>query len=185
VSAGRRSGLAIAVVAALGLMIAPAAAGQPAEPEGYRLDDYKAPTPATLQGATVVTTAQAQALWTARAAVFVDVLPRPPKPAGLPAGTVWHDPPHTSVPGAVWLRDVGFGALAPSMAAYFRRGLAEATGGDHARPLLFFCRRACWMSWNAAKRALAEGYAKVYWYPDGVEGWSEAGLALEEVQPRP
>jgi PQQ-dependent catabolism-associated CXXCW motif protein len=149
------------------------------------MENYKAPTPATLSGATVVSTPEAQALWHNKAAVFIDVLPHPPKPADLPARTVWHDPPHRSVPGAVWLRDVGFGALAPAMEDYFRRGLAEVTGDDHAKPLLFFCKRDCWMSWNAAKRALAAGYSKVYWYPDGVEGWSEAGLALEEVRPQP
>ena len=180
-----RVALFVACIAASGFTMAPARAGQPEEPGSYRLDHYLAPTPATLKGAAVVTTAQAQALWTDKAVVFIDVLPRPPKPAGLPAGTVWRDPPHRSVPGAVWLRDVGFGELAPSMEAYFKRGLTEATGGDHSKPLLFFCKRECWMSWNAAKRALGEGYSRVYWYPDGVEGWTEAGLAVEAIQPRP
>ena len=51
--------------------------------------------------------------------------------------------------------------------------------------LMFFCKRACWMSWNAAKRAQAFGYRKVYWYADGIEGWREAGLPTEIIVPRP
>ena len=40
------------------------------EPDGYRTQDYRAPTPATLKGARVVTTAQAADLWKAGGAVF-------------------------------------------------------------------------------------------------------------------
>jgi hypothetical protein len=41
------------------------------------------------------------------------------------------------------------------------------------------------MSWNAAKRALALGYRSVHWYPDGTDGWGEAGFLLERVEPAP
>jgi rhodanese-related sulfurtransferase len=41
------------------------------------------------------------------------------------------------------------------------------------------------MSWNAAKRALAYGYRNVAWFPDGSDGWQEAGLPLAEAQPAP
>ncbi len=37
------------------------------------------------------------------------------------------------------------------------------------------------MSWNAAKRALALGYQNVAWYPDGTDGWHEAGLPLQDA----
>ena len=50
------------------------------EPLGYRMSDYRGPTPATLAGARVVTTAQAEALWKSGTATFVDVLPHAPKP---------------------------------------------------------------------------------------------------------
>ena len=49
----------------------------PAEPEGYRLDNYHARTPATLKGATVIDTEQAFEIWTKKEAVFVDTLSRP------------------------------------------------------------------------------------------------------------
>lgn len=153
------------------------------EPDGYRLDDYRSPTPATLAGAKVLDVAGAAALWKAEDALFIDVLPRPPKPANLAPGTVWRDPSRNSLPGAVWLPNVGFGALAPETEAYFAAGLAEATGGDRSKAVVFFCERHCWMSWNAAKRALALGYTTVSWFPDGTTGWSEAGLPLAPVEP--
>lgn len=155
----------------------------PPEPPGYRMEDFRAPTPAGLAGATVLTTRAAEALWRARGAVFVDVLPRPPRPVGLPAGTLWRDTPHASIPGAVWLPNVGFGALNDETKAYFRDGLKAATQGDDTRRLVFFCQRQCWMSWNAAKRALAAGYTNVAWYPDGTDGWREAGLSLDPAEP--
>jgi rhodanese-related sulfurtransferase len=39
------------------------------------------------------------------------------------------------------------------------------------------------MSWNAAKRAVSWGYTDVLWYPDGTDGWQEAGLPLAEARP--
>lgn len=160
------------------------AAVPPEEPAGYRLDAYRAPTPATLAGARVLSTPQAEALWRAHAAVFIDVLPRPPRPANLPAGTLWRDAPHASIPGSLWLPNTGFGALAPETENYLKAGLAAATGGDQMRPLVLFCQRQCWMSWNAAKRVMSYGYGNVSWYPEGTDGWSAAGLPLETTEPR-
>ena len=40
------------------------------------------------------------------------------------------------------------------------------------------------MSWNAAKRALALGYRRVLWYPEGTDGWARQGLPLERRAPR-
>jgi len=154
------------------------------EPEGYREDQFRAPVPATLEGGTVLDTEAAFALWRAGEAVFIDVLPRAPKPANLPAGTIWRDKPRMSIPGTIWLPNVGYGGLAPETDAYFRAGLDRATGGDKARPLVFFCLAECWMSWNAAKRAIREyGYRAVSWYPDGTDGWAFDAHPLEEVVP--
>jgi PQQ-dependent catabolism-associated CXXCW motif protein len=172
------------VLAALLLVLAATGirAEAPPEPDDYRQEDYRSPTPATLRGATVISTPQAEALWRAGAA-FVDVLPRPPRPTALPPGTIWRDAPHDSIPRAHWLPNTGFGALAPQTDAYLRHGLETATGGDPGRPVVIFCQRACWMSWNAARRALALGYRHVHWYPEGTDGWGEAGLPLERASP--
>jgi PQQ-dependent catabolism-associated CXXCW motif protein len=175
----------LAVVTALLGILQPAIAGAPREPEGYRLENYRAPTPATLSGAKVIDTNEAKALWQRQAAIFVDVLPQPPRPANLPPGTLWRVPPRNSIPGAIWLPNVGFGEIADETSAYFQHGLETATGGDRTRPLVFFCERNCWMSWNAAKRAMTYGYSAVSWYPEGTEGWKEADLPLEKVEKAP
>ena len=183
-----RGARAMALAVAARLALAPLAAlGQdaPPEPDGYRLDDYRAPTPAGLQGARTVTTVEAEKLWRSKAAVFVDVMPHVPKPRNLPPGTIWRDKPRFNIPGSAWLPDTGYGALAPATEAYLGGALATVSGGDRARPIVFYCLRDCWMSWNAARRALASGYTNVIWYPDGTDGWQDAGLPLEPAQPMP
>jgi PQQ-dependent catabolism-associated CXXCW motif protein len=157
----------------------------PAEPAGYRMDAYRAPTPLTLAGAEVLSTDQARAMWEAKSAVFIDVLPQPPRPAGLPEATIWRPHTRADIPGSIWLPDTGYGELAPVMEQYFRESLSQATGGDRDRRVVFYCLRDCWMSWNAARRAIASGYRRVAWYPDGTDGWSESGLAVEPRQPIP
>lgn len=171
--------------ACLALLWLALAAAAPPEPDGYRNDAYGAPTPATLKGARVLTAAEAHALWQAKAAAFVDVLPQAPRPKNLPKDVLWRDKPRDDIPGSLWLPDTGYGQLAPSMLAYFVAGLKKASGGDLSRPLVFYCKRECWMSWNAAKRALTLGYKSVDWYPDGADGWREAGFPLERRAPEP
>jgi PQQ-dependent catabolism-associated CXXCW motif protein len=160
-------------------------AGAPQEPADYRMDDYRAATPATLRGARVLSIDEADALWKRRDAVFVDVLPRPPRPAGLPTSTIWRPRPRADIPGSIWLPDTGYGALAARMEQYLARALEAATAGDRNRTLVFYCLRDCWMSWNAAKRALSLGYVRVAWYPDGTDGWTERGLPLAAIEPEP
>ena len=174
-----RPGAAFALALALAV---PAAAAVP-EPEGYRGEPYRGPVPATLQGAFVVDEGAAYALWWSGTVAFVDVLPRPERPPDLPEGTLWIDQPHGSIPGAIWLPNTGYQELDAGRLAYFLDGLAAATGGDKTRPVLFFCKTDCWMSWNAAKRALEHGHAKVFWYPEGSDGWERAGRELVPVEP--
>jgi len=180
-----RRRVAAALVAAV--LAAPAWAQQqePFEPEGYRTDNYRAPVPATLAGARVLTTVEAEAIWRARSGAFIDVLPRPPKPKNLPEGTVWRDAPRRNISGSLWLPDTGYGNLPPAMDDYLRRGLAQASRGDKAALLVIYCLADCWMSWNAAKRALAYGYSNIAWYPYGTDGWERAALPTEEAQPQP
>jgi len=155
----------------------------PPEPDHYRLDSYRAPVPLTLAGAKVISTAQAFDLWKKKYAVFIDALPHAPKPEGLPASVVWREPIRNDIPGSLWLADTGYGLLADVMLRYFEEGLIKATAADKDRPLVFYCLKDCWMSWNAAKRALSIGYRHVYWYPEGSDGWAAAGHPLEARQP--
>jgi PQQ-dependent catabolism-associated CXXCW motif protein len=174
----------LALVAILVAVAGAAVAGVP-EPDGYRVENYRSPTPATLRGARVIGTDEAETIWRSHSASFVDVLPRPPRPRDLPAGTLWRDKPRANIPGSIWLPDTGYGELAPSMAGYFAKGLDKATHGDRARMLVLYCLADCWMSWNAAKRALALGYSNVAWYPEGTDGWQAALLPLQDAAPEP
>jgi PQQ-dependent catabolism-associated CXXCW motif protein len=174
----------IVLALCLAALSGPGAFGQnaPQEPAGYRMQDYRGPTPPTLQGARVVSTAEAHELWMAGAA-FVDVLPHAPRPANLPPGTIWQEKPRLDIPGSIWLPDTGYGTLAATTADYLRKGLDRVTGGDHAKWIVVYCLKDCWMSWNAAKRALTMSYKNVAWYPDGTDGWHAAGLPLQEAKP--
>jgi len=156
---------------------------KPPEPDGYRTENYRTPVPATLAGARVLTTAEAEAIWRAKRGVFIDVLPRPPKPQNLPVGTIWRDKPRLNIPGSIWLPDTGYGKLAEATEDYLRHGLARASGGNNATLLVVYCQADCWMSWNAAKRVLSYGYTNVAWYPDGTDGWERADLPVAESQP--
>lgn len=160
-------------------------APRPPEPQGYRLDNYRAPVPATLKGARVVDTPQAFALWQEKTAVFVDALPHAPRPAGLPEKAVFREQPRFDIPGGLWLPDTGYGEISDATQRYLEKGLARGTGGDKAKPLVFYCLTDCWMSWNAAKRAMTLGYTNVIWYPEGADGWAAAKHPLEEKKPAP
>ncbi len=160
-------------------------AAGPVEPQGYRMGACRAPTLATLSGATVLSTEAARELWTRKAAHFIDVLPRAPKPKELPKGTIWRDKRRDNIPGSDWLPNVGFGALSPETEAYYRDNLQRITRDDKSAPIVIYCLADCWMSWNAAKRALSLGYQRVNWYPEGTDGWMAAGWPLQESHPVP
>jgi PQQ-dependent catabolism-associated CXXCW motif protein len=177
--------LASLIAVTLALSALAYAQENPPEPEGYRTDNYRAPVPATLAGVRVLTTDEAEAIWRSGTGVFIDVLPRAPKPQNLPAGTIWRERPRLNIPGSVWLPDTGYGALAAATEDYLRHGLARATGGNNTTLLVIYCQADCWMSWNAAKRVLSYGYSNVAWYPEGTDGWQRANLPMADSQPEP
>lgn len=172
---------AAVLVAAL-LLASTAAAAAPPEPQGYRGEPYRAPVPATLAGATVLDIA-GLADWQAQGALLIDVMPLIRKPEGLPEGTLWRQPAHYTIPGAVWLPDTGYERLAPQEEAAFYVALDRLTGGDMAAPLVFFCKADCWMSWNAAKRAVLRGHGRVGWLPEGADAWLAEGNGLVPAVP--
>lgn len=174
----RRLGAAAGVVF---LLCGSAAAQTVPEPRDYRMSEYRAAVPETLAGATVINAAEAETLWHEGTAVFIDVLPRPERPTGLPPDTYWRAPERLAIPGSIWLPNTGYGALAPEVQSYLKAGLASV--GGETTPVVFYCQRNCWMSWNAAKRAIALGLQDVHWFPDGTDGWAERHLPLEPLEP--
>lgn len=179
----RAATLASALICALAGPLAGVAFAQTVpEPEGFRSEPYLAPVPATLQGATVIDATRAIVLHE-QGVAFIDTLPRQKRPEGLPAGTIWRGEVHFTIPGAVWLYDTGYDRISAAEETRLADGLARATGGDKSAPVVMFCKSDCWMSWNAAKRAVALGYRGVNWFPQGVEGWVSAGGELMPTDP--
>lgn len=167
-----------ATVAALALVLL--AAASPAvspidvpEPEGLWTGPQHGYTPPTLKGATVLDLAGLEALLAAEQPVLLDVAIADRKPAGLLPDKPWL-PAHRSIPGAVWMPSAGAAPLTPAQEAVFTKRLAELTGGDKTKPIVTFCHPECWGSWNAGKRLVQAGHARVYWFPQGIEGWQEA-----------
>jgi PQQ-dependent catabolism-associated CXXCW motif protein len=139
-----------------------------------RLEEHAAPTPRELPGARTLRTPQLKA-WLARDVelqpLLFDVL-----------GGTGHD----TIPGAIWLPGAGRGSsFADSVQTRLARTLDALTGGDRARPVVFFCTGVqCWLSYNAALRATELGYRQVYWYRGGLEAWAEAGGMLAPARYR-
>lgn len=165
------------------LVAAILAAGVP-EPSGYWTGPNQGETPASLAGATVIHTADLADLIAREKPVLIDASPAPPPPPDLPAGTVWMAPVHRDIPGSVWLQEAGKGEISSEAEALYGSTLNELTHGSRKRAIVLYCHPKCWLSWNAAKRAVSFGYRHVYWYPDGIEGWQEAGHSVAAVDAR-
>ncbi len=123
------------------------------------------------------------ALIKAGKAVIVDVSNAPRRPDNLAPGAPWMPTPHPGIPGALWIPGAGLGVVPAAIDDSFRAYLAKSTGGDLSRPLVIYCHQRCWLSWNAAKRAIGYGYRNVAWFPQGIEGWRARGFSTAELTP--
>lgn len=135
-----------------------------------RAAGYHSPTPLKIPGGRVVTTAQLKSL--------MEREPRPYLIDVLGGGT------HRTVAGAFWMSGAGAGDLSKEEESRFARAVGNFAAGDKARPLVFFCADAeCWLSYNAALRAIALGYTNIMWYRGGVSAWGAAGLPMSQSEP--
>ena len=87
-----------------------------------------------------------------------------------------------TLPGAFWIRGGGsVGASAArteTISDMFGRLLDTLVAGKE-RPLVLFCTGPdCWLSHNAAMRAVERGYKQVLWYRGGTEAWNAAKLPM-------
>lgn len=151
---------------------------------GLRIARQRAPTPDDVPGASVVHAAGVTAL-VAEGAVLLDVGAALRSHFDELDGTWLVPEEHPTLPGATWLPETGRGTLSPEMDRYLADHLERLTGGDRTRPVVVFCVADCWMSWNAAQRISALGYARVHWFPDGVDGWRDAGGETVPATPPP
>lgn len=177
------SGLAIAMGAAASAIPVTEHLGS----DGYRMSQYRAPTPASVPGARTLTVEALIELINDQEPALIDVLAVTVRPeAETELGISWlPNKPRYNIPGSVWLPNVGYGNLEPPMEAFFRNQLRRVTNGNLEKALVLYCIQDCWMSWNAARRAVAYGYTNVYWFPEGSDGWAQHGLPLAEAAPTP
>ena len=123
-------------------------------------------------GASVIDIDALDALIARDKPVLLDVSLADRRPTGFPDDRPWL-PAHRSIPGAIWMANAGAAPLDPVREALFSRRVGELTGGDKGQDIVAFCHPECWGSWNAAKRLVLEGYTRVHWFPEGIEGWQE------------
>src|SRR6185436_13103294 len=91
---------------------------------------------------------------------------------------------HRTIAGAFWMIGAGAGDMSKDEERRFLQALGNFAGGNKSRPLVFFCVDAqCWLSYNAALRAIAAGYTNVVWYRGGVAAWRQAELPMTMSDP--
>jgi PQQ-dependent catabolism-associated CXXCW motif protein len=89
-----------------------------------------------------------------------------------------------TVPGAHWMAGVGSPNFHGAEARRFADALDRLSAGDKTRPLVFLCLSSeCWLSYNAALRALEAGYKDVIWFRGGTDAWKGAGLDMKVPAP--
>jgi PQQ-dependent catabolism-associated CXXCW motif protein len=81
-----------------------------------------------------------------------------------------------AIPGA-WLAQPG--SFSDDVQARSKEMLMQVTQGRQDMPLVFYCLSPhCWMSYNAALRAVNAGFTNVLWYRGGVEAWKRSAQGL-------
>lgn len=127
------------------------------------------PTPASIPGGQVITTKGLSELVQGRQTPYFlfDVLGGPQTlPGAMPA--VWMSQP---------------GSFNDQTQQQISQMLQQGTQGRKDVPMIFYCMSTqCWMSYNAALRAIHAGYTNVLWYRGGIEAWQMAGFPTQPAQ---
>jgi len=151
---------------------------------GYRITRYRAPTPNTVEGGTRIDIDELDRLVRDENATLIDVMVAEGAGVDPKTGSWRLSKPRKSLPGSFWLADVGKGKPKPEITTYFKQNLKALTAGNKDHPIIIFCMADCWMSWNAVKRAASYGYTRVYWYPEGTDGWRDWDRPFIAATPR-
>ena len=150
---------------------------------GYRMGQFRAPVDRHVEGAVRVDATAVLKLREA-GALLVDV--HPLRVYQIKEDGSWlHSQDQLSIPGAIWLPVVAWGALENWQLRYLASSLLTLSEGDYEKPIVVFCRVDCWLSWNAAKRFSEIGYTRVYWFAEGIDAWETEIGFLVPVAPYP
>ncbi|MEM6940698.1 MAG: rhodanese-like domain-containing protein [Pseudomonadota bacterium] len=127
------------------------------------------PTPASIPGGQVITTKGLIELVQSQRTPYVlfDVLGGP-----------------QMMPGATpFVQAAQPGRFDDQISQQIGQALQQGLQGNRQIPLVFYCQSVqCWMSYNAALRAINLGYQNVLWYRGGIEAWQMAGGPLVPAQ---
>jgi PQQ-dependent catabolism-associated CXXCW motif protein len=127
------------------------------------------PTPNSIPGGQVVTTKGLAGLVQSKQAPYFlfDVLGGPETlPGAMPS--VWMSQP---------------GSFNDQVQQQLTQMMQQGTQGRKDTVLVFYCLSShCWMSYNAALRAINAGYKNVLWYRGGIEAWKAAGMPTQPAQ---
>ena len=136
-------------------------------PQAEMQPNVGSPTPTTIPGAHVITTAE---------------MPRAVQ-GGVLVIDVLEGPPHPQIPGSIWMPGAGrAGSFDDQTQQQLWTALSQATQMRAERPIAFLCLGSrCWESYNAALRAVHMGFKTVLWYRGGLLSWQAAGLPLNEA----
>lgn len=148
--------------------------------EGLRSSRYRAPVPSLAPGATTLSDNTFLELKRKNKLLLIDVLP-----ATLREGRFINTKQHKTIPGSFWLANTGKADASEAVNRYFRTQLTTLTTRFPDKTPVFFCKTDCWMSWNAAAKANALGFNRLYWYPGGIDGWQQNGGKLVMQPPVP
>lgn len=127
------------------------------------------PTPSSIPGGQLITTKGLVELVRSQQvqALVFDVLGGPETLPGALAAAPAHQP----------------GTFNDQTQQQFGQFLQQVTQGRKDTPLVFYCQSTqCWMSYNAALRAINMGYTNVLWYRGGIEAWKMAGQPTQRQQ---
>lgn len=170
-----------------GLAVPPARAGDDTlfDARGYRMSHYVAVVDRVPDGVTRLDLDTLQKLIADAKPQLIDVLPANGARVE-PVSGAWADvPAHRDIPGSHWLPNVGRGSIEPWQQAYFAGRLAELSKGDKGAAIVIYCQSDCWMAYNALMRARELGYTRLYWFPEGSDGWRDFDSELVSVTPDP
>jgi rhodanese-related sulfurtransferase len=125
------------------------------------------PTPSSIPGGRVIDTLNLVALLSAQPPVPVLIVDALGGPQRLP----------NAMQGAFAAQP---GSFQDQIQQQFAQMLQAATGGNPSLPVIVYCYDPnCWMSYNAALRAIRAGYQNVFWYRGGLWAWEQARLPVQ------
>lgn len=172
--------LSLAALAVTGLAAAPP---DLFDAEGYRTGGYRGVVPSAPEGVARIDAAGVARLIARGNAVLIDVTPAEGGSYDPKTGEWRLATPRASLAGAHWFPEAGRGRPDPRIGRWFMTEVAALARARPCATLVLFCLADCWMSWNAALRLRRAGFSRILWFPEGSDGWREAGRPLVQVRP--